>query len=328
MKLNKMKYLKLSMITICMIAVVSCGNDDDGTGTTNTGIQLQDPFILSLDENPAIGQSIGNINASSSSPLSFSILEQQFTNAIAINSSTGEVTVRDASFFDFETNSEIRGVVEVNNGTETATTDLRIDLNNKDDIAFALTDSQQNYLDAQNGDWIEITESEFERLNDVIVDITTSGFLEGGVTIAPSMTGVFTLANLDEAARGPNSMPNNSLVFAFKYYAVENQLGSDSHRVKQSSVTNSTGFENLGNPLPAHQKENGVVCFVMKGNETSINSNQGFLGFQKSSGSTMGIAENSGVMLFALGEASDFNMESNGSSALYEGLSTTTKQWD
>ena len=104
MKLNKMKYLKLSMITICMIAVVSCGNDDDGTGTTNTGIQLQDPFILSLDENPAIGQSIGNINASSSSPLSFSILEQQFTNAIAINSSTGEVTVRDASFFDFETN--------------------------------------------------------------------------------------------------------------------------------------------------------------------------------------------------------------------------------
>ena len=110
MKLNKMKYLKLSMITICMIAVVSCGNDDDGTGTTNTGIQLQDPFILSLDENPAIGQSIGNINASSSSPLSFSILEQQFTNAIAINSSTGEVTVRDASFFDFETNSEIRGV--------------------------------------------------------------------------------------------------------------------------------------------------------------------------------------------------------------------------
>ena len=328
MKLNKIKYLKLSMITLCMIAVVSCGNDDDSAGTTNTSIQLQDPFILSLDENPATGQSIGTINASSSSPLSFSILEQQFTNAIAINSSTGEVTVRDASFFDFETNSEIRGVIEVNNGTETATTDLRIDLNNRDDIAFALTDSQQNYLNAQNGDWIEITEAEFERLNEVIVDITTSGFLEEGVTIAPSITGVFTLANLDEAARGPNAMPNNSLVFAFKYYAVDNQLGSDRHRVKQSSLTNSTGFANLGNPLPAHQKENGVVFFVMKGSETAITSNQGFLGFQKSSGSTMGIAADPGVMLFALGEASDFNMESNGSSALYEGLSTTTKQWD
>lgn len=327
MKRNNIKYLQKALLALSILIMASCGNDDDAR-TTDNSINLQDPFILNIDENPSNGQSIGTVNAIGNGTLIFSILEQEFTNAIAINPSTGELTVRDASFFDFETNTQIRGVISVNNGTETATTDVRIDLNNGDDIAFALTESQQDYLNAQVGDWIEITADEYERLTEVVRDVTKSGFIEEVTTINPSTNSVFTLANLDAAAREENSMPNNSLVFAFKYYAVDNVLTSDRHRVKQSSLANSAGFENIGNPLPPHQRVDDIACFVLKGNEASISTDQGYLGFQKSSGSTMGIAVTSGVMLFALGETSDMNMESNGNLALYEGLSTTTKQWD
>ncbi|MFC4633338.1 cadherin repeat domain-containing protein [Dokdonia ponticola] len=327
MKLSKTTNLKQAMLVFSIIVMISCGNDDD-TSNPNNSINVQDFISMTFDENPETGQSIGTINATSNLPLAFSILEQAFTNAIVVNPNTGELTVGDASFFDFETNPAIQSVIEINNGVETISVDLRIDLNNRDDIAFVLTNSQQNYMDAQAGDWIEITADEYERLNQVLIDVLKAGFFEDVTTINPSSNGVFTMANLDESTRNMNIMPNNSLVFAFRYYAVDNQLNSDRHRVKQSSLANSIGFENIGNPLPPHQRENGAACFVLKGSEALITSEQGFLGFQKSSGSTMGIAITSGVMLFAQGEASEFNMESNGNLALYEGLSTTIKQWD
>jgi hypothetical protein len=327
MKLNKTTYIKQAMLVLSIIVMISCGNDDDATGPDNS-INVQDLISMTFDENPETGQSIGTINATSNLPLAFSILEQAFTNALVVNPSTGELTVGNASFFDFETNPSIQGVIEIDNGVETISVDLRIDLTNRDDIAFVLTDSQQNYMDAQAGDWIEITEDEYERLNQVLLNVLKAGFFEDVTTINPSSNGVFTLANLDESTRNMNKMPNNSLVFAFKYYATDNQLTSDRHRVKQSSLANSAGFENIGNPLPPHQRVNGAACFVLKGSEDIITSEEGFLGFQKSSGSAMGIALTPGVMLFALGEASEFNMESNDNLALYEGLSTTTKQWD
>ncbi len=328
MKLNITTYAKQATLTLCIILFISCGNDDDTDIGPDNSINAQDLISMTIDENPETGQSIGTINATSNLPLTFSILEQAFTNAIVLNPSTGELTVGDASFFNFEINPAIQGVIEISNGLETISVDLRIDLINRDDIAFALTDSQQDYTDAQAGDWVEITEDEYERLNQVLIAITKAGFFEEGPTISPSPNGVYTLANLDQSPQNRNTMPNNSLVFAFKYYAIDNPLNSDRHRVKQSSLTNSTGFENIGNPLPPHQRVNGAACFVLKGGEDLITSNEGFLGFQKSSGSVMGIAIHPGVLLFGLGEVSELNMESNGDLALYEGLSTTIKQWD
>ena len=323
-KINpKIKSIRLliSMFSVLLL-LFSCSSDDNGS---DTSINVQNPIVFTADENLQSGQSIGTITATSSSPVTFTISEQVFTNAIVINPSTGELAVGDASFFDFETNPIIEGVIEISNGIESVSTDLRIDLNNKDDIAFSLTESKQDYIDAAIGDWIEITEAEYDNLNTVLQDVKKSGFFEIGVVVTPSINSVFTLSNLNEV--NTNSMPNSSLVFAFKYFAVETQLNSDRHRVKQSSVSNNTGFENIGNPLPSHQKLNGAACFVLKGSETMISSNEGFLGFQKSSGSTMGIT-NSGRLLFSLGEASDLIMESNGSNALYEGLSTSRRQWD
>lgn len=311
-----------SLMTLFIVSLFVFGCSSDDT-ETDTAINVEDVIRIAADENLQSGESIGTINATSNSPMTFTILEQVFTNALVVNSSTGELTVGDASFFDFETNPFIQGVIEINNGTETVSSDLLIELNNNDDILFSLTDSKQDYRNAQAGDWIEITELEYERLTIVINDVTEIGPVIDGTSNTPSINGVVTLANL-----GAGDMPNRSLVFAFKYFAVETQLNSDRHRVKQSNSTNNTGFENIGNPLPAHEMINGVVCFVMKGSEDIITSNKGFLGFQKSSGSTMGLVPNNGRFFFSLGEATDLIMESNGSNAAYQGLSTTQRQWD
>ncbi len=325
-KYKSIPKLTSTILVISILLLFGCSSDDDNAN--DNAINVEDLIVLTLDENPSAGDSIGIINASSNSVITFSIAEQVFANAVLVNPNTGELTVGNASFFDFETNPSIQGVVEISNGAQTVSSDWRIDLNNKDDIAFSLTESKQEYIDAEAGEWIEITETEYDRLNQVLQGVLKSGFYMDEVTFTPSMNGVFTLANLDESRSSENLMPNNSLVFAFKYFAVETEINSDRHRVKQSSISNSTGFENIGNPLPPHAKSIGAACFVLKGSEDVITSDQGFLGFQKSSGSTMGIATTNGVLLFGLGETSDFNMESNGSSALYEGLSTTLRQWD
>ena len=321
-------YTKQLTFLLLIFLTFSCSsNDDNGT---DSSINVQDVISMTIDENPQFGQTIGTVNATSNSPMIFTLTQQSLNGALTLNPSTGILTVGDASFFDFETNPIIQGVIEISNGIATVTTDLRIDLNNKDDIEFSLTESKQEYIDADIGDWIEITEAEYERLTIVMQDVLNFGPIIDGSsnTIIPSENSVITYANFDQSTETINSMPNRSLLFAFKYFAVETQLNSDRHRVKQSSNSNSTGFENIGNPLPAHQKINGVVCFVLKGNENMITSNQGFLGFQKSSGSKMGLVINDGVLLFALGEANDLNTESQGTNSAYQGLSTTRRQWD
>ena len=316
--------LMLSMFVVILL-LQSCSSDDD-IAVNDNAISVQDTFILTLNEHPESGQSIGTVNASSNSPLTFSILEQTFTNAIAINASTGKLTVGDASFFDFELNPSIQGVVLISNGIESITTDVRIDLNNIEDIiALVLSESLQDYNDASDGDWIGITRNEYDQLSTTLLEVKKSGYYPTDVLFSPSSDGVFTMSNLNEGTS--NAIPENSLVFAFKYFAAETQLNSDRHRVKQSNASNSSGFVNIGNPLPPHQRNVGAVCFVLKGSENMISSNQGFLGFQKSAGSTMGISPGSGTYFYALGGASDLLSESNGR-ALYEGLSTTIRQWD
>lgn len=316
--------MKHTILALLALSLLSCSSDDnENNGST---ITVQQNILMNIDENPQPNQVIGVVSATSSNPITFAITEQTLIDAFIINSTTGELIVGDASFFDFETNAIIQVTVEVSDGIDIKNIDVQVELNNKDDIEFLLSNSKQDYIAAQIGDWIEVTEEEYEILANALNEVKRAGFYQSGALNVPSTDGIITLANLNSGST--NSMPGGSLVFGFKYLAVSAQLTDDRHRVKQSSSTNSTGFENVGNLLPSHEKDNEVACFVLKGCESAITSNEGFLGFQKSSGATMGIVINDGTYLFSLGEASDFTSEANGSTALYEGLSTIQKQWN
>ena len=85
------------------------------------------PFNATLAENPSLGAVIGTITASTNrGTLSYSLTSQTPTGAMAINTSSGQLTVANAGLFNFEVNPTISGVVSVANGSEVKTASITI----------------------------------------------------------------------------------------------------------------------------------------------------------------------------------------------------------
>ena len=75
-------------------------------------------LAVSVDENPIAGASIGTIQASvNTGSLQFSLVSQSTEGALAINGSTGAVTVADATLFDFETVQSLTANVSITSGS-------------------------------------------------------------------------------------------------------------------------------------------------------------------------------------------------------------------
>ena len=300
--------------------IISCSSDDDSI--TDNSINVQNVINMTLDENPQIGQAIGNINATSNSPMTFTLIQQTFNGAITLNSTNGTLTVGDISFFDFETNPVIQGVVEISNGNESVTSDLIINLNNIDDIASFLTDSKQDYLNAQTGDWLEITEAEYNNLalslNEVNKVATNDADYDN---ISNPSTISTTGADTTIANHNGETMPSGSYLFAFKYTSggVTNTL-----RAKQSSASIDTGYENIGGNFPM-SPATGDHYLVLKASN-SPTSAEGFLALY----APLKTFRNYPSVIIHSGNG-DTNtlpdLQSN-NLFLYQGLSSTQKQWD
>jgi len=119
------KLLKaLSLVII--LTFISCGNDDDANQTNV--ISLQD-LTVTIDENPTNGQVVGIVEATQTvggATLVYSITVQTPTGALTIDASTGELTVADATLFDFETNPVITAIIEVDGAVNTAMVNITI----------------------------------------------------------------------------------------------------------------------------------------------------------------------------------------------------------
>jgi hypothetical protein len=102
-------------------------------------INVQD-FTVSVDENPTDGQVLGTVQANGSGTLSFSITSQTPTGAIALNATTGEISVIDPTLFDFETNPIITAEISVTDGVETTAVTATINLIDVDEVSATNTD--------------------------------------------------------------------------------------------------------------------------------------------------------------------------------------------
>lgn len=320
---TKQSYSRLIALLIGSLLVFSCSGDDNGTDDgADNAINVEDLISITVDENIQSGETLGTINATSNSPITFTISEQVFANAIVINASTGELTVGDASFFDFETNPIIQGVLEFDNGIESASADLTIDLINKDDIEFYLSESRQDYINAQAGDWIEVTEVEYNtlatNLNEVAKIATTDGDYDN--TEQPS-TISSTAADTTIANNNGETMPNGSYLFAFKYISGG---VTTAMRAKQSSVNNTTGYDNIGGNFPM-SPASGDHFLVLKMSNVPT-TDEGHLAIY----SPIKTFRNYNTALIHSGNG-DTNtlpdLQSN-NLFLYQGLSSTQKQWD
>jgi hypothetical protein len=73
---------------------------------------------VSIDENPEAGASLGTIEATvNTGSLQFSLVSQSVAGALALNASTGAVTVADAALFDFETVQSLTAIVSITSGS-------------------------------------------------------------------------------------------------------------------------------------------------------------------------------------------------------------------
>ena len=125
--MNKIKILSLTFLSL----IISCSEDDK-----QTTVSISD-YTVVIDENPNTDESLGIVIAETNrGNLTFSITEQFPNDAFQINSSTGELTVMNNFFFDFETNSTIRGIIKAENGGISDTANIVININDLDEKIY------------------------------------------------------------------------------------------------------------------------------------------------------------------------------------------------
>lgn len=104
------------IVAAIFFTFISCSKDSDDPNPTDITVSTAD-FSITIDENPANGQVIGTVSATTNEgSVSFSITEQNPSGAFSIDATSGELKVADALLFDFETNPTITGTVKVANG--------------------------------------------------------------------------------------------------------------------------------------------------------------------------------------------------------------------
>tara|TARA_R110002049_G_scaffold309272_1_gene519810 strand:- start:8055 stop:9173 length:1119 start_codon:yes stop_codon:yes gene_type:complete len=90
-------------------------------------------LTTTIDENSVNGQVVGTIQATGGN-LSFSITFQNPAGAFNIDASTGELTVADATLFDFETNPNMLATVSIENSVNMVSVNATINLNDLNEI--------------------------------------------------------------------------------------------------------------------------------------------------------------------------------------------------
>lgn len=136
--------------TVTAIFEVSNGVDSEQGTITITLNDSPDnvttsPFSVTTNENPIADQVVGMVSASSDAgaTLTYSLLAGDNASALALNASTGELTVADVTQFDFETNQTLKATYEADNGAVKEQNTITVTINDVAEIvtttAFAVT---------------------------------------------------------------------------------------------------------------------------------------------------------------------------------------------
>lgn len=161
------------LLTLVLLITVGCNKDDDQPTTVN----LQN-LEVSLDENPANGDTVGTVQ-SDAPTTNFSITSQTPAGALNIGGTSGELTVADASLFDFETNPTITATITADNAENSVT--VTITLNNTNEVT---------------GQNLEVTIDENPTMGQVLGSLLTMGNATGFAITTQSPAGAM---NIDSA---------------------------------------------------------------------------------------------------------------------------------
>ena len=303
---------------LCMIFffgfLLSCSSEDNDSNDPSGNL-----ITVNIAEYPSSGDLITEINSSLNGTLTYNITLQTVSQAILI--SGNELRVGDWLAFDFETNEFLYFNIEVSNGTETELLEYKIAIQDVDDIwAFLSGDIRTAYEDASPGEWVWITESQYNNLANYLAETSKSGASDNQLfnnNSVQQVTGGKTFANANQ-----NSMPVDHYFFALKYYSWSSNAASN--RVKLSETSAESSFSSVGEILPDH--DDGFNHFVLKGANTKTVS-EAYLGLYASL-KIGAIDDNSSSYNYGGGNTATLDDNVLGMVLLQQGLSTSIKQWD
>ncbi|KAA2218807.1 cadherin repeat domain-containing protein [Maribacter flavus] len=158
-------------IALVLLISVGCNKDDDQPSTVN----LQN-LEVSLDENPSNGETVGTVQTTNGTAINYSISSQLPSGALSIDSSSGELTVANATLFDFETNPTITATITADNAENSVT--VTITLNNTNEVT------------AQN---LEVTIDENPTAGQVLGSLQTMGNASGFTITTQSPVGAMDI---------------------------------------------------------------------------------------------------------------------------------------
>ncbi len=179
------------LLLAAIVIFQQCGKGDDGGdpyGTPNTEPAVvtitASNFTTNFIENPEEGAIIGTIQASASSgSVRFSIVSQSESGAISINASTGQITVANASLFDFETLTVISAVVRVTSGSVTKDVTATINIVDADEgVALTLWEGANMTFTKPNGADSTLAENQDRITENVWITRGDEGILYNAVT--------------------------------------------------------------------------------------------------------------------------------------------------
>ncbi len=118
---------KVQYYLIPLTLLLACERDEPIT------INVED-LIISIDENPLPGQILETVpGTTNSGQLFFTITSENPIGAFEVEATSGLLSVRDETLFDFETNPTLTAEVSVSQGTESEIANITVNLNDIDE---------------------------------------------------------------------------------------------------------------------------------------------------------------------------------------------------
>ncbi len=307
--------LMLILSMIFTLLLTSCLNEDPVDNDDDEIADLQ--LDLSMNEYPRSGDIVGNLSSNLTGTVEFELVSQSVADAMIIIGN--DLTVGDWLAYDYETNETITATIEASNETETQVINVEVTINNIDDIWAFLSASREEYEVAEDGDWVPIIESEYNDLANYLAEVTKSGATDAHFSSTASLVS-FQAATV--ANDNGNTIPSGSYLFAFKNYSWANNAGNS--KVKISEGDAGGPYMNVGSTLPLHNDEYNF--FVLKGAESSTSA-EAYLGMYASVNPAY---RNISGTSYRWNNSDTDNLDNSSIDQvfLYQGLSTTLKQWD
>ena len=129
-----MKLNHLLTFLFLTFVFTQCSDNSDDPATPNITVSTSD-FTTTIEENPTTGTVLGTIQGTTNSgSVTFSLTSESVAGAFSVNSASGQLSVADASLFDFETNPTLTGTVRVANGSISETSNITVTLTDVNEV--------------------------------------------------------------------------------------------------------------------------------------------------------------------------------------------------